>query len=261
MVQFLLQLAISSWSAIESQMTSVERILEYGNVKKENLDGGIVSSCAAKGHITFEDINFSYPIHQQLLFRNINLEIKPKDKLALAGRTGVGKTSLVSMLFRLYNYKGKILIDNVDIKSLSLKSLRSQISIMPQETIIFTGTVRENIDPFKKWSDNKLWKVLNSLKLQKYISSLDGFLNENNLSAGQKKLVCLARTIANKKKILILDEPAGNLDKACDLLFQQIIQDEFANSTVIVVTHNNLSKLHCNRFVTLCDDGILETQS
>lgn len=251
------QLAITSSADIESQMTAFERILEYSSTEKEEEAGLILASYPKEGKIVFNSLSLEYLDKSEVALKNINLEIKPRQRIAIVGRTGAGKTSFVSTLFRLYNFEGDLMIDDVNIKTLSLNFLRSSISIVPQETLILDASIRENIDPDKTLSDDQIWKILKSVNLHQIISNLDScILYQNSLSAGQQQLICVARAMANPRKIVVFDEIEANLDQESSLMVEKIIQNEFKESTVILVTHKNPSTIKCDRIVVISNGAI-----
>lgn len=258
MVQLMLRIAIANWTNIESQMTAVERIIEYSNINVESKEGKSIGNSNIKGNITLKNLRLSYPQQYKPLLKDINLEIKSKDKIAIVGRTGIGKTTFLSTFLRLYEYRGDILIDDINTKSLSLQFLRSIFSVIPQNAVIFTGSIRDNIDPYKKLTDDRIWNILKNLNLAKNVTDLDCPIRKNEFSDGQKKLLCFARTMANKNRILILDEPCSNLDNENQVLIYQIIKKEFAESTIILVTHRIPQSLQCNRILLLSEGELIE---
>ncbi|KAF7495439.1 Multidrug resistance-associated protein 1 [Sarcoptes scabiei] len=220
-----------------------------------------------EGLIEFRQFSARY--HQTSMFclKNINLIIEPGLKIGIVGRTGAGKSSIVMALFRLLDGEmGEIFISGHNIKELSLHQLRSGLNIIPQESFLFTGTLRENLDPFVRFDDEKLIETLrkahlgflatNSNELQKSIEkSIDG------LSFGQKQLFCLARALLYQSKILILDEATAGIDPMTDRLVQEIIRKEFACCTVLTIAHRLKTILDYDRILVLDRGEIIEFDS
>lgn len=240
------------WAELESLMTSVERLLEYTEIKSETKDGTEVQNWPSEGGIEYEKVFLTYS-NNEMVLKNLNFQILPGEKIGIVGRTGAGKSSIVSSLFRLYDVNGKILIDGVNTKDLSLKFLRKGLAIIPQDPVLFSGTVRSNLDPFHEFRDDDLWKAIELVGLKPLVDNLMAPVNSaaSNFSSGQKQLVCLARATLRKAKILILDEATANMDHETDIMLNQIISEVFSNCTMFVIAHRLHSIILCDKVLVL----------
>ena len=197
--------------------------------------------------------------------KSISFIVTPGERVGIIGRTGAGKSSLTLALFRIIERaSGKILIDGQDIADLGLHVLRSRLTIIPQDLVMFTGSLRLNLDPFSLYSDTELWNVLDLVNLRSYVQTLESGLHHsiteggNNLSVGQRQLICLARALIRKTKILILDEATAAVNVETDTIIQRTIRQQFSECTIFTITHRIETVIDYDRIMVLHNGEILE---
>ncbi|CAG9826344.1 unnamed protein product [Diabrotica balteata] len=230
--------AVNVYTDLETMMTSVERVFEYTDIETEKQDGTLVTGWPKKGSISYEYVSLTYNKTDHIL-KNVSFEVKSNEKIGIIGRTGAGKSSLISTIFRLYEIHGKILVDKVDIKTLPLKTLRKNIAIIPQDPVLFSGTIRSNLDPFNKFNDEELWSAIDKANLKGFITELDSKImaSSSSLSLGQKQMFCVARAILSNAKIIVLDEATANMDNETQTLVNKSIKDNFSACTILTIAH------------------------
>ncbi|KAK9870549.1 hypothetical protein WA026_008110 [Henosepilachna vigintioctopunctata] len=254
---------LRQWVMLESIMTSFQRAAEYTNIKQETQTGQTVENWPSEGCIKYQNVTLKYRANNETVLKNLNFVIRPKEKIGIVGRTGAGKSSIIVTLFRLYEVEGDILIDDVNIKTLPLDFLRNHIGIIPQDPILFSGTVRVNIDPLGRHSDDEIWQALNAVNLKSAIMDLDEDVHECGLthSVGQRQLICLARAIIRKTKIIILDEATANMDEETDKFVHDKIHELFEHCTTITVAHRLNSVMRCDRVIVMDNGEIIEFEN
>ncbi|XP_067129909.1 ATP-binding cassette sub-family C member 4-like [Centruroides vittatus] len=256
---------IAYGSEMEFQMNSVKRILKYSKLKSEASYESLPekrppADWPQKGEIRFDNVSLQYSKGKNMVLKNLTFRIRSGEKIGIVGRTGAGKSSIIASLFRMTEPMGTITIDGVDTKEIGLRDLRSKISIIPQDPMLFTGPLRRNIDPFNEYSEETLWKVIEEVQLiSKLPGGLDTHLTEGgrNFSVGERQLICLARTILRQNKILVMDEATSNIDKRTDSCLQKIIRERFKPCTVLTIAHRLNTIIDSDRVLVL-DVGKLQ---
>ena len=253
---------------LETNMIGLERCEQIFKIETEKnsenntYDANEYKDWPEKGNIEFENYYARYRPNTPDILRNINLTIKKGEKICFVGRTGSGKSSLINALVRIIEpRKGKIYIDNEDIQNINLNILRNKIAILPQEIFLIESNLRDNIDPLNIYTDDDILKIVNDLSLFKNLSNkkkLKFEIKENgkNLSSGEKKLICFARTIIRQCKIVILDDPTGGLDIQTKNIIFNNVQKYLKDKTVIIVTNQEDLMKSCDKIVVV-DNGII----
>ncbi|KPJ19664.1 putative multidrug resistance-associated protein lethal(2)03659 [Papilio machaon] len=288
------QFGMRQTADVENQMTSVERILEYSNLPAEepmevdmkafkeqypNLD---FDKWPEKGEIVFENVFVEYekpPKKEKegsavgcekaeepsYAVRGVSLVVRAGEKVAVVGRTGAGKSSLVAALFRLARVSGRVTVDGVRAEACGLRAWRSRLCALPQRAALFAATLRDNLDPERRYGDAQLWAALERVRLRAAAAGLPGGLAARvgdaggTLSAGQRQLLCLARAALAGRAVLVLDEATANVDTETDEHIQATLRTTFAQATVLTIAHRLNTVMDYDRVIVMDKGRVVES--
>ena len=278
--------AIRIYANLELDMNAAERVIEYSELPTESLGGEKPPAAwPTTGRVEIEELDVAYAEDLPPVLKKLSFSVKDNERIGVVGRTGAGKSSLTLALFRFLEARsGKITIDGLDISKMDLHTLRSRLAIIPQDPVLFSGTIRTNLDPFDDRTDEELRESLNRVHLMdsqpatpaneptssasstlapknaNIFKDLSSGIAESggNLSQGQRQLLCLARAIVSRPKIMVLDEATSAVDMATDALIQRSIREEFTDTTLIVIAHRLSTIADFDRILVLSDGAVAE---
>ncbi|XP_031156165.1 ATP-binding cassette sub-family C member 9 isoform X2 [Sander lucioperca] len=255
---------------LEVQMAAVKKVNSFLGTESENYEGSMDASQVPEnwpqnGEIKIQELCVRYDPMLKPVLKHVNMFIEPGQKVGICGRTGSGKSSLSLAFFNMVDiFEGKIVIDGIDICKLPLQTLRSRLSIILQDPVLFSGSIRFNLDPERTCTDDRLWEALEIAQLKNMVKALPGGLDAvvteggENFSVGQRQLFCLARAFVRKSSILIMDEATASIDMATENILQKVVMTAFADRTVVTIAHRVHTILTADLVIVMKRGNILE---
>ncbi|CAO3650129.1 unnamed protein product [Cunninghamella blakesleeana] len=277
---------IRIYTKLETSFNSIERVVEYMEIDQEAdaiTEYKPPPQWPTHGAIQVSNLQIRYADHLPSVLHNLSFTVKPQEKIGIVGTTGSGKSTLALSFFRFIEAsKGSIVIDNVDISRIGTEDLRSNLTIIPQDPALFSGTLRSNLDPFDEFTDEKILNTLKRVQLmpsnniekknhknenvninENAFKDLNSIVNEGgkNFSNGQRQLICLARALLKRSKVVIMDEATASVDFDTDKLIQEHIIAEFSDSTILTIAHRLVTVIDYDRIMVLHHGNLLEFDS
>ncbi|KAL9955983.1 hypothetical protein ACROYT_G037394 [Oculina patagonica] len=260
------QVSVQQSSEVENLMTSVERVMAITQLESEPGYKTVKTRpehWPTNGEIQFTGVSLRYYPEGPRALNNLNWNVTGQSKIGIVGRTGAGKSSIIAAILRMPEAEGKITIDGVELKNLNIQESRKCISVLNQSPVVFSGSLRKNLDPLGRHSDVELWEVLEAVQLKQLVETFQGKLDYTlnsggmNLSVGEKQLICLARVLLQESKVVILDEPTAHVDPKTEQIIHETIREKLKSSTVITIAHRLKTIEDCDKIVELRDGQLL----
>ncbi len=246
-------------------MTSLERCVNFFKIPQEKLEGKILENFPLNGKIEFINYSTKYRSNLDEALKNINLTINPGEKIGIVGKSGSGKSTIALSISRILEaFKGKILIDGIDISTLNLEFLRKNITVIPQKPILFVGTLRDNIDSENLFSEEEIISAMKKLKLEKILKNgLDQLVLDQgrNFSLGEAQMICFTKALLKQSKIIIMDEVSASLDYDTDEFLQGVIRNNFKNSTILNIAHRPKMVMNSDKILVMVDGKVSQFNS
>ena len=248
-------------------MTSVERVFAYTKLECEPgymIERRPPENWPNKRNIIFKEVSLRYYPGGPQVLKNIKLNIKGVAKIGVAGRTGAGKSSFVAALMPIPESCGEVIIDGIPIKAINLQETRRCIFVLGQSPLLFSGSLRKNLDLTEQFTDADLWQVLQDVQLKESVKSLHGQLDHEllesgaNISVGERQLICLARVLLQRNKIIFLDEPTANVDPETEKTILGVVREKLRDSTVITIAHRLNTIKDCDKILLLKHGTVVE---